>query len=258
MTEINASAAALTREQQLWVRKLMLKPEWVYPEVLLWIVHRDAEKVAGAINFGDSALLWESATTVATTCRLIAQGGDAEEEEPADALEVALLAGDVQAVGDWPDRSNYSPIPLEAADWQYLKFFNNGRWQGSGNVIDSRRYPGPLGLKVNVRFSRESVTSAFPPTLAPKPSAAPLKDVRPYNHPDRLTWAAREQRAVQGDKYRGATALGIARAFAVAELGSAATSAELEREADRIRKAIGPLDWKDLERLSNTVLDKKT
>jgi len=80
-------------------------------------------------------------------------------------------------------------------------------------------------------------------------------DARPYNHRARLEWAARRQRALQGVRYRSASAYGLADAFAEAE-APGATSKERQKNRDRIIKAIGPLDEKDLARLTSIAMEE--
>ena len=83
-----------------------------------------------------------------------------------------------------------------------------------------------------------------PPTPVPQKPAY-------YRDRDRLLWAARRQRETEGAAYRGASARGLAKVFAAAELSLRASDKDRADAIGRIRKAIEKRrDWIELSALT--------
>ncbi len=168
------SALHTEREQELFAARLLAKPEWTYPEALLWVLFRDGRTVAESLHYGSSGLLFDSASTVETAVRLMAEGPEAVELAPVAALNVALITGDVGALADFPKgRNEGPPWKISANEWQYLEFRQVRGFRGSGTVVDTRRWQPGLSdhFYINVRFVRADVMRAFE-ACAPAPRLA--------------------------------------------------------------------------------------
>jgi hypothetical protein len=155
-----------TREQELWVQRLLVKSEWNYAETLSWVTFRNADDVGANLNYGASGLMTDPYWLVEAVCKLRArEDATAVETEPAAALLVELIAGRVEAAADFPDRSNGArPWPLDRAEWQYLTFRGGSGLPDGGAIVDSRTWRGHGsrdGVFINVRFLRETVMNAF-------------------------------------------------------------------------------------------------
>jgi len=127
-------------------------------------------------------------------------------------------------------------------------------------MFDNYRVELGRGLPVPTRwiwlFVERARIEALEIRLGNSAAATEIADERPYTDWDRLLWAARRLREIDGTRFKGISERGLARAFADAEGGSGKSREARERDIGRIRKAIGRLDDRDRERLSTASLEE--
>lgn len=246
------SAPPLTpREQELWVDRQRVLPEWTYPEALIWIAFRSVRDIGARLDFGRSPTTRDEPTLARETCRLIAREPGAVETEPAAALEVRLLSGEVKAFADFPDRSNGARRWLIRRDeWSRLTTRDDTGFPGPGTFVDPRDWRGPRsrsGVYVNVGFSVPDLLAAFPETDANASHVAVFgSSDGPYWDRARLE-AAAVALARKGERL---AVRGLARMMADAELGERPDRNARRKRIDAIRKNLdGKLDERDLDSL---------
>jgi len=197
---VNVSDPAMTRAQELWVAKLMVRQEWTLPEALHWIIYRDGEQVGRALQFGASPLVTDRASVLIAACQLLgAQVGT--EAEPFEALELEIIQGAVVAVGDvqmWS--AGRARRVLKPGQWESLCFYRDPYSRGDAASMAYRERSDTRYLTA-LRFERVGLVAAFPARSAAVSAAwnpGPQERLTEWCRSPRAEAGARERIKVDG------------------------------------------------------------
>lgn len=241
----------------IWAVEQEAEPRWPFATLAFWVAERDltqsafqflhwAGTEADPMRHGAGSILgW--AVSMGELAPLV-------EPRPIAAIERALRNGTLVARGYFEGAG--PRLRIEPDQWDGLELADAPvPFQNLACALKRDRIVGGRleGFWTDLRFDRDSVINAFPPS---KPNLGGRSEVGPPDPQDkegRLIWAARElwERERITPTWRG-----LARMLAAFEDPKATGDAQ-RRLIDRIRKEIGPLGPRDLKRLGLASMEEK-
>ncbi len=153
----------------------------------MWIIYRDAERAGARLAYGSSPLYSASPNDLARDINALASRKGSAERAPISALNAAIIQDEVKALGETTEAAFWGiGRRIAPRDWEHMQSVDGVRGHPKAtSVFADTRFFNPMsyapeGLRLNVRFDRQSVVATFlvADPIAVMVVAAPTANVR--------------------------------------------------------------------------------